>query len=647
MRIIFNLTAILTSLPFAVFSAQTTYVHPTNPACLGNSPCFTTMAQALDNVDSGGTVIVLADTSEVLNDTHGKRNITIKGEPNTVTVDANVNLADAVLHGWTIRDLNFTQPIVIGDITGSLTLVDLSASAIKIGEFTKNTDATIIVRGVTIVPGGSGSIWVEANPGFDIDGSITIEDNIDVKAININVHAADDPAFLAADIVVSGNDIDVGGGVRLLGERSAGSGQISGSISISGNTMSALDGKFGVIVHGNVIGDITGPVSFHDNDAAWLACLTTESIEGSIGRVTFTDNTVEALELVTNGRPLYGPVLVSGNQIFERDGPWALPTPIVLVNGFGIIGNVTVENNSGSEADYRVRSSDGVFEGEVKIIDNTALRLSLDSLGGPFLLPFTVTGNELPQTPDPFSKITIETQSQGDMPGGTITGNVCDWLRIIIGGSLTGPLNTSGNIAREQTTFLASGGQGAGLHTVTGNDFQGTSFYLDIDSLVRFNRHGGDVTVIAGTSADARYNWWGCNDGPGASGCSEPRTAGFSYTPWLTFNVHARCNIWPNFRIDFDLLTASDGSSPSGNVTPGTVTVSTPDGIVNTSPVPLVNGVGTTTIALFGDVHTVATTIALDFESAVSTRDCPTPDELFSDGLEIGDDSAWSITQLW
>ncbi len=647
MRITYNLAAFLTSLPLAVFSAPTTYVHPTDPACLGNSPCYTTMAQALDNVDNDGTVVVLADTTEVLNDTHGKRNITLEGDPGTLTVDANVNLADAMLNGWTIRDLNFTGAVVIGNITGSLTLEDMSTTAIKIGEFTQDTDATILVKGVTILSGGFGSIWVEADPGFDIDGSITIEDNDNVKAININVHAADDPAILAADIVISGNNIDVGGGVRLLGEESSGSGQISGSISISDNTMSALDGKFGVIVHGNVTGDITGPVTFHNNDAAWLACLTTESIEGSIGRVTFTDNTVEALELVTNGRPLYGPVLVSGNQIFERDGPWALPTPIVLVDGFGIIGDVTVENNTGSEADFRVRSSDGVFEGEARIIDNTALQLSLESLGGPYLLPFTVTGNELPQTDDPFSKITIETQTEGNMPGGTVTGNTCDWLRVIIGGSLTGPLTTSDNIVREQATFLASGGQGAGLHTVTGNDFQGTSFYLDIDSLVRFNRHGGDVTVIAGTSTDARYNWWGCNEGPGAPGCSEPRTAGFSYTPWLLFNVHARCNIWPNFRIDFDLLTASDGSSPSGNVTPSTVTVSTSDGIVNASPVPLVNGAGTTTIALFRGVHAVTTTSDLDFESVVSTRDCPTADELFSDGFETGDESAWSLSQLW
>ncbi len=236
--------------------------------------------------------------------------------------------------------------------------------------------------------------------------------------------------------------------------------------------------------------------------------------------------------------------------------------------------------------------------------------------------------------------------SGGDCPGGLVAGNFADELILNLDGELTGDLTTIGNTVRQAGRFIASGVSGGSEHQIAGNDFRGTLSINRLDSLVRFNRLAGDVAVIQGTDVDASLNWWGCNAGPGAAGCSAPLTAGFKTSPWLTFTGTASCDALVA-QASFDLLTASDSSVPSGNITPGEVDVNTNEGVVLTSPVTLVGGAGCSLVELQGGTTTPVVTMQLDGESIEVSADCshgiqqPPCSNLFADGFESGTLAAW------
>jgi hypothetical protein len=67
-----------------------------------------------------------------------------------------------------------------------------------------------------------------------------------------------------------------------------------------------------------------------------------------------------------------------------------------------------------------------------------------------------------------------------------------------------------------------------------------TAGHVPTDVRADFNRIIATTGVANGTATnvDARQNWWGCNAGPGAAGCS-PVTGPVSVDPWLVLEVAA------------------------------------------------------------------------------------------------------------
>ena len=637
----------LVSLPALLCAAPTTYLHATDPACGGNSPCFDTIEEALQNVDNGGTVIILSDITGSIRDTEGRQNITIMGVSDQIEVSVNILLQDEPVTGWTIRDLRVETNCRVENVIGSLTIDNVNADLIKVGNLPQDTNADIIVRNSTARNDGLISIVGEA--GSSLDGSVLIENNV-AGAVRIRLEVDAGPATtLGADVTIVGNQVTDGGGISVVGITTNGAGGITGEIDYIGNSSSAPASKFGVITSGNVTGDISGPVTFHDNQLDWLAVLTTDSISGNIGQLTVTENTVEALEFQARGGAINGPVLVRDNQVLDLGGATGLNYPLILVDGEGL-GEVTVENNTAPEAYVVARGADpGVVGAHISITGNQAGLLTLESEGGDFADTFTVTNNFLAATPDPnLSRLTVRALSGGDIIGGVISGNSTDDFVINIEGFLSGDLTTSGNLVREQATIQSTGNLGGAVHTVAGNDFEGDVLINGLDSVVRFNRLGGDISVIQGTTVDATRNWWGCNAGPGEPGCSEPQTAGLPVEPWLIFEGEATCDA-SRAVATFDVLTASDSSTPAGNTTPGTVAVTTLDGTVVDSPVLLVDGAGCSTIIVNPGVDDLSVSMQLDAETVIDTADCTSGAALpsctfFADGFESGDTSAWSNT---
>jgi hypothetical protein len=117
------------------------------------------------------------------------------------------------------------------------------------------------------------------------------------------------------------------------------------------------------------------------------------------------------------------------------------------------------------------------------------------------------------------------------------------------------------NVSIRDNTVRGGGAKQGVLHTgdlgpsrdtvIEANDFAGP----DLDAIVvppgtvagalvaRYNRFGPatrGVVANGGVEVDARYNWWGCNEGPSASRCARlDRLGGANVTgePWLTLSL--------------------------------------------------------------------------------------------------------------
>jgi hypothetical protein len=251
---------------------------------------------------------------------------------------------------------------------------------------------------------------------------------------------------------------------------------------------------------------------------------------------------------------------------------------------------------------------------------------------------FTVSGNTLPPADSPLSTMTIRSLNSGNSAGGSINNNATDRLTVNFGGVLTGDLTANSNIVRDQTTFISGGGPGAGSLTAWGNDFRGESYFDGMSSSVRFNRVADRMTVVAGATVDGRYNWWGCNAGPNEPGCSTASTNVFQYTPHLTFQSQITC-IPPELSVMFDVREASDTAIPSGNITPGSISVMSTPGTVTGSPAKLTGGSGAATVTL--PMGATSATITSQFDSSSSVTPWPCPSQIFADGFESGDTSPW------
>jgi CSLREA domain-containing protein/uncharacterized repeat protein (TIGR01451 family) len=133
--------------------------------------------------------------------------------------------------------------------------------------------------------------------------------------------------------------------------------------------------------------------------------------------------------------------------------------------------------------------------------------------------------------------------------------------------SITNSTFTSNTARSGQGGALALAGGAGTTFAVTGNTFtgnaggaasQGGAIYQPTGALTaRYNRivgntagSGGGIYAgnNAGTTADARDNWWGCNGGPGAAGCdvtfpainsTPPLASGqLAFDPWIVL-AHA------------------------------------------------------------------------------------------------------------
>jgi hypothetical protein len=139
-----------------------------------------------------------------------------------------------------------------------------------------------------------------------------------------------------------------------------------------------------------------------------------------------------------------------------------------------------------------------------------------------------------------------------------------------------------------------------------------------------YNRIAGNA--IAGLTSNvtapikAEHNWWGCNAGPGQSGCDIVNGTGtVDFDPWLVLGLTASPSAiqtgGETSRLTADLLTDSEGDPVAGDFPAGTpVTFATTLGSV-TSPVDTGRGTATSTLSSGAEAGTADVTASLDGET--------------------------------
>ena len=195
------------------------------------------------------------------------------------------------------------------------------------------------------------------------------------------------------------------------------------------------------------------------------------------------------------------------------------------------------------------------------------------------------------------------------------------------GNRITG---ASGGVAGVRTVGFVTG------TTVEGNSISGLTHGVLADNnaggeqsgtAVHFNRIVGNATAGLqnnGTTAiDAIDNWWGCNEGPGQTGCDAvvgPADA----DPWLVLGVSASpASIkvgGETSEILASLTRNSDGATPSGNVFPDgdPVAFSTSLGTITPANDPLDDAEAESELTSGSQSGTATVSAALDGETATT-----------------------------
>jgi len=182
-----------------------------------------------------------------------------------------------------------------------------------------------------------------------------------------------------------------------------------------------------------------------------------------------------------------------------------------------------------------------------------------------------VTNNVVTMTPASGSSgLYFGTSESGvatvDISGNSLTGDPIRAVKLSTNAGLSGPVSITGNDFSDSGVgvYVASGALNGASVTLRGNNLAG-----ETGDSVPDPADGVYNDPSSGGSVDADDNWWGCNAGPGESGCSSV-SGTVTSDPWLVLGVSASPSSVSTSRtstVTADLTHDSDGSDASGSGT--------------------------------------------------------------------------------
>jgi hypothetical protein len=339
------------------------------------------------------------------------------------------------------------------------------------------------------------------------------------------------------------------------------------SIAMFGGSGGA-DAFNGALIHNNYIlmpadlNAFAAPADAFQNIAIHLAFGQNQTISGNTIEIVgngvsdpahSTNSTSVALQSNTSGSNIYDGLLIDNNTIRVLNAQSANPSVILGIweNAHGHTSNITVSNNRFINADPGNNPSLNQHRG------------------------FRVTSHSSLTTTVTYANNSVDGASIGFqwISGSDFTGN--QPVRILenaITNCATGVLVQSNGIAQMNFNRIAGGG-GIGVNNTSG-------------------------------TVSAENNWWGCNGGPGAGGCTS--VSGIvDFNPWLVLNISASPTsiaTGQTSNITARLTVNSDGVDTSGS---GQVPDGTPVGFGGGAPIGTVAPASaTTTSGIAGSVFT-------------------------------------------
>ncbi len=610
-------------------AGTTRYVNP-NGVCGGQTPCYTSILNAINASNSGDTIVLQANITEGdLIQYTALTNLTIEGYSATTLVTISGGMNWPVVYNWTFQNLKITGDLAIqsaptGVIINNVTFTNTYGANVGIGSTTAIIGGTLSITNNTFVGSASG-ISITGGDGQPINGNITISNNATVYAISVLAYVkAGGNGSLNANVTLNQNTIfnSANIGVTYRGNNT-GVGNIAGNITFTNNVTTGADSLLGVTISGlpnqNVTGTMSGNMTFTGNTTYKIAAITTDSPGPSnmTGDINVSNNNCERVELGYHGSYMGNSIAVTNNSITYKGSPEGT---FIAVDAYNFTSNavIFIASNTGN-TQMTVISRRGNVDAATTISNNQASHI-LYQVQSTNTAPFNIIGNVVtPASGQPgFADgyLVIQTGNGGAIGSGSIQSNSLANLQGSINGSLNGVLSLTGNWISGQVNLHTNALGSSGLQLLTGNHLN--NIYTDTNTTLHFNTILGYLNV-SGATMHAEDNWWGCNAGPG--GChSAP--SGAIVQPHLVLSTGVTCTATTNLGVAFNLISDSNGTLTTGNITPAIVTTTSTLGTVTAPSFVLRNAAGGTAVTLPAGGGSPSVNVTVDSQTLTSNQTC-------------------------
>jgi hypothetical protein len=269
----------------------------------------------------------------------------------------------------------------------------------------------------------------------------------------------------------------------------------------------------------------------------------------------------------------------------------------IIIDGTGTTGTVTNSTLTGFGPENLAQNAVQIGRGAAATVTGNTITGSecTNAVCGPD--PFTQafgTGLLIFSTSAPV-QITNNTISNNDtgvynnasnttISGNTMVANRYNGIFLDEGAATVSNNNLSGasNVGVTAVSFVGNGGNSTGTldhNNITGattglqmlDDTSGTDAFIP-QLTAHFNRIVATTTAIdnpQSETADFENNWWGCNAGPGNTGCGAVTGTGADYDPWFVLAASASPNsIVPGgtSTVSADMTHNSNGVVPASTL---------------------------------------------------------------------------------
>lgn len=504
----------------------------------GRSPAEAkkTIQAGIDAVDAGGTVHLLAGT--YLDQGVIGKSLTLDGDTaaNTVISGASGDAAAGTRTGLTIT----AAGVVVRDVTVSgerrgiqLTGDDADGAVLTHLVASGNVEQGIISENFTLDGLTVDDVVASDNHGTTANNSRGLWlVNGDKSGITVTNSTFANNGLVGLDVSdgtvtgahLSGNTVTGNGdaGIGVLGA-------LGSDNTVSGNTVTD-NGRFGI------------------------------EVKNSTGAVTVAGNTVSRTTAATSPKDL------AGIAVIQRGGAQPLGATV-----------------SGNTVTGFARMGGGTGDGFGIVVEGTGHAVTGNTLTGDDVGVQVQGGNPTANTQgtDYFDRGNAATGG-ASVTGNRLTGNGVG-VRVVggstapaAGSTASDGVSITGNVIRNGKRGVDVPGQAAtGSTSVRFNAIVGNSETDGASGL----RNG------SGTPVDAVHDWWGCNAGPGASGCDT--VTGATYAPWLVLSAtlgDKTLDKGQSTPLTGDLRTDSAGQPAVGNYPDGGVVAFSGGALATVSP---------------------------------------------------------------